>query len=156
MRALRVIDLSHNLYEEMPVYSGTPQPLFQPATTFERDGFRETWLQLGSHTGTHVDAPAHMILGGAFLHELPAAAFVGEGLVMDVAAFAGGEIPPAHFQARRKQLEHCEFLLLRSGYDSLWGHDEYYRGFPLLSAEARLSRGFAAGTASVSARLLTG
>lgn len=133
---MRIVDLSHHLYEEMPVYPGTPQPLFRPATTFEADGFRETWLGIGSHTGTHLDAPAHMIENGASLDELPAGAFVGPGLTVDVAAFAGGEIPLTYFQPWCGQLEHCGFLLLRSGHDSLWGNDEYYRGFPLLSAEA--------------------
>jgi arylformamidase len=133
---MRVVDLSHALSAAMPVYPGTPQPLFQPATTFEQEGFCETWLSLGSHSGTHLDAPAHMIPGGAALDELPAAVFVGPGLIVDVAAFAGGEIPLAHFDPWREQLAQCGFLLLRSGHDRHWGNEAYFHNYPLLSAAA--------------------
>ena len=60
---MRVIDLTHTICEDMPVYPGTEPPKLQTANTIERDGFRETLLTMYSHTGTHMDAPAHLYAG---------------------------------------------------------------------------------------------
>lgn len=37
----------------------------------EKDGFRETLLEMYSHTGTHMDAPAHMLPKGRTLDDFP-------------------------------------------------------------------------------------
>ena len=55
---MRVIDLTHTIKEDMPVYPGTDTPKLIPANSYEKEGFRETLLQMYSHTGTHMDPPA--------------------------------------------------------------------------------------------------
>lgn len=37
---MKVIDLTHVINTEMPVYPGTEPPGFEPANTYERDGFK--------------------------------------------------------------------------------------------------------------------
>ena len=61
---MRCIDLTHLISREMPVYPGTEPPRLQPANTYDRDGFQETLLTMYSHTGTHMDPPAHLFAGG--------------------------------------------------------------------------------------------
>ena len=39
---MRVVDFTHVIRREMPVYPGTPQPRLEPAGTYARDGFRAT------------------------------------------------------------------------------------------------------------------
>ena len=39
---MKVIDLTHTITEHMPVYPGTETPLFLPANSYEKDGFKET------------------------------------------------------------------------------------------------------------------
>lgn len=41
---MRVVDFTHVLRREMPVYPGTPLPELTVASTWERDGFHETRL----------------------------------------------------------------------------------------------------------------
>lgn len=60
---MRVYDLTHTISEDIPVWPGTEQPRLSEGSAFERDGFRETRLELFSHVGTHMDAPAHMLAG---------------------------------------------------------------------------------------------
>ena len=55
-----VHDLTHTITEDILVWPGTEQPKLSEGSTFERDGFRETRLEIFSHVGTHMDAPAHM------------------------------------------------------------------------------------------------
>ena len=39
---MKIIDLTHTISEDMPVYPGTEPPVLKPANTYEKDGFRET------------------------------------------------------------------------------------------------------------------
>ena len=77
---MTVIDLTHTIKNDMPVYPGTEQPQLTTACTIEEAGYRETLLHMYSHTGTHMDAPAHMITDGQTLDDFPAEAdFAGQG-----------------------------------------------------------------------------
>ena len=69
---MKILDLTHLIEEAMPVYPETEPPKLTPSNTFEQHGFRETLLTMGSHTGTHMDAPAHMLRDGKTLDQFPA------------------------------------------------------------------------------------
>ena len=89
-----VHDLTHTITEDILVWPGTEQPKLSEGSTFERDGFRETRLEIFSHVGTHMDAPAHMRVDRPQLDELPASAFCGTAWVLDARGCApGGEVP---------------------------------------------------------------
>ena len=46
---MRVVDLTHVIKEDMPVYPGTETPKFLPGSTYDADGFKETCLQMFTH-----------------------------------------------------------------------------------------------------------
>jgi len=71
---MRIYDVTVTLREHMPVYPGDPE--------FRRDG--PTHLHMGTHCGTHVDAPCHMIKGGKSLTELHPSVFLGPATVVGV------------------------------------------------------------------------
>ena len=51
---MRVIDLTHTIKENMPVYPGTGTPKLEPANTYEENGFRETLVSfLFAHRHAH-------------------------------------------------------------------------------------------------------
>ena len=80
---MKIIDLSHLLYRDMPVYPGTEPPSFQKICTLERDGFRETKLNFTSHVGTHVDAPGHMLNNGIYLENMNVEHFLGKATILN-------------------------------------------------------------------------
>lgn len=49
---MKVIDLTHTISEDMPVYPGTEKPKLTTANTYVKDGFKETLLQMYSHVQT--------------------------------------------------------------------------------------------------------
>ena len=67
---MHVMDLTQTIGETMPVYPGTEQPKLTQTNTIEKDGFKETLLRMYSHTGTHMDAPAHIFPGCAITHHI--------------------------------------------------------------------------------------
>lgn len=133
---LRIVDLTHPIAPDMPVYPGTEPPVLRRANTVERDGFAETFVQMYSHTGTHVDAPAHMLAGAPTLDELGAGRFVGTACVIDVAGAAGGEIGVEMLERHAGLAAGCDFVLFHTGWSRHWGEARYYSGFPVLDRDA--------------------
>lgn len=58
---MKVVDLTHVIHPGMPVFLGTKPPVFKVANSIEKDDFCEKKITMYSHTGTHMDAPAHML-----------------------------------------------------------------------------------------------
>ena len=88
---MRVIDLTQTIKENMPVYPGAGTPKLEPANTYEENGFRETLVSFYSHTGTHMDPPAHLFAGRTTLDAFPASQFLGRALVIDCTHLREGE-----------------------------------------------------------------
>lgn len=128
-----IYDLSYTVGPDTMAYPGTEKPSLTVMNTVERDGFQETLLRMYSHSGTHMDAPAHMLKGGAWLDALPAGRFCGRAYVADCTAYGeGGEIPAEALPC----LDDIDFLILSTGWERFWGDERYFGRFPVLSAEA--------------------
>lgn len=109
---MKVIDLTHTISETMPVYPGTEQPRLTPANSYEKDGFKETLLSMYSHTGTHVDPPAHLFAGRTTLDAFPVSQFVGRAVVIDCRHLKEGEaITMREIAPRRADAEKADYLL---------------------------------------------
>lgn len=120
----------------MPVYPGTDQPIMAPASTFEKDGFRETLLTMFSHTGTHMDAPAHLFPEGKRLDSYPASHFVGLAVTVDCTSLRPGQaIGMACLSPYGKLVDEAEFLLFRTGWGGLWHEKSYFSRYPCPDAE---------------------
>ncbi len=132
----RVHDLTHPISPRMPVYPGTEPPTLHKPSSVERDGFAETIIRMWSHTGTHVDAPAHMIAGAPTLDRMSVDRFVGRACVLDVSGAAGGEIGAPDLERQAELVTGCTFVLLHTGWSRYWGEDRYYSGCPVLSGGA--------------------
>ena len=133
---MKVIDLTHIITEDMPVYPGTEQPVFEPANSYEKDGFKETKLHMFTHTGTHMDPPAHLYADRTTLDQFPVDQFIGKALVVDCRMLNEGE------PITMKQLEHygdkvtqADFLLFDLGWDKRWGTDAYFGDYPCIDDE---------------------
>lgn len=85
-----LVDLSHPLTTGMPVYPGDPEVTFAPALTVAADGVAVERLGLGSHSGTHLDAPAHSIPGGRTVDRIPLELLWGPARVLRAVAPAAG------------------------------------------------------------------
>lgn len=141
---MKLLDLTHTIRTEMPVFPGGEQPAFSRVGDYEPDGFREMRLQLTTHTGTHMDAPAHVIPGGETLDRIPAERFLGRALKIDCRDLKEGEaISPERIRRYGTAAEEAEFLLFCLGWDARWGTEEYFGDYPCLDAdaEALLERG---------------
>ncbi len=130
---MKVIDLTHFISEDMPVYPGTEGPKLEPANTYEKDGFKETLMTMYTHTGTHMDPPAHLFAGRTTLDQFPITQFVGKALVVDCSDLKEGQrITMKYIDRNREKADQAEFLLFRLGWDKYWGTAKYYGDYPYL------------------------
>lgn len=61
IKGTKIIDLSPTLEKGMPKFPTHPQIVIDPTVTHEHDGYYCQTLNMGEHTGAHVDCPAHML-----------------------------------------------------------------------------------------------
>jgi kynurenine formamidase len=114
-------DLTRPIVPDMPVYPGDPPVEFSPAATLEADGFRVTQLRFGTHTGTHLDAPAHFLADRVGAEALSLSQLIGPAHVVDLVDLqVGMEIEPG------------TRLLVRSGWSGRWTERDYFEAFPSL------------------------
>lgn len=82
----------------MAVWPGDPPVVVEPVSRIEAgDIAAVSRLGLGTHTGTHVDPPAHFLAGGATVDELPLDVLVGPAVVVDLTG--GGPVDAARLAA---------------------------------------------------------
>jgi kynurenine formamidase len=132
---MKSYDLTHIITEDMPVYPGTKPPKLTPVNTLEADGFAETLLTLYSHTGTHMDAPAHMALDGMTLDQMDVDRFIGPAVCIDVRN-AGQFITLEDLMPHQEAIGDSDFVLLCTGWSQKWGQPDYSKGFPVLEEAA--------------------
>ena len=82
-------DVTLPMHRDMPVWPDDPPFKFQFIRKLALGhASNNSWMALGSHTGTHIDAPLHFIEGGGTVDAIPPDALVGPCRVVDV-----GEAP---------------------------------------------------------------
>ena len=87
---MRIYDVSVPLSAATPTYPGDPGiEIKQSLRLANGDAANVSLINFGLHSGTHVDAPAHFIEGGARVDSLPMDSLVGEAEVVEVADHIG-------------------------------------------------------------------
>jgi arylformamidase len=82
-----IIDISLPIGPDTPVWPGDPPVLVEPVARVEAgDPAGVSRLVLGTHTGTHVDPPAHFLPGATTVDALPLDVLVGPAVVADLPA----------------------------------------------------------------------
>lgn len=133
---MNIIDLSHPIHSQIPVYPGTEPPIITPANTIAKDGFAEIKIAMHSHTATHIDAPCHILAGTKSLDQFSTSHFVGPAVLIDARGQTEAEIGVELLDPYASQLDTAAFALLHTGWSNHWGQDSYFRNFPHLSTQA--------------------
>ncbi|MCU0577989.1 MAG: cyclase family protein [Desulfobacterota bacterium] len=128
------IDISVTLKNGMVHWPGDPPAHFSPALDLERgDPCTVSQIDMGAHTGTHMDAPAHFIRGGPGIEALPLDTVIGSARV--IAIRDPESIKPE--ELRRHRLRRGERILFKTGNsERCWHRDTFVEGFVYISAAA--------------------
>ncbi|MFJ2837664.1 cyclase family protein [Nocardia sp. NPDC087230] len=120
---MRLIDLTQPIHTGMPVFPGDPEVRLEPALRVATDGVNVLRVHLGSQSGTHVDAPAHLDDSLPTLDELPLERFTGPAYIVDAGSVpARGVIGVELFDIDPVP---GAVVLIATGWSSRWGTDAY-------------------------------
>lgn len=133
---MKAIDLSHTINELMPVFPGSEKPQLTTVASYEKDGYRETLIHMYSHTGTHIDPPAHVYEKGLTLDALPLTQFIGQAIIIDCTHLKPGDpITMKEVGGAGEDVENADFLLFNTGWNKFWGSEEYFGDYPCIDDE---------------------
>ena len=120
------LDLSHTLNNQTPVYPGDPAVEVSVAGSIPSEGYRDHKVVLGTHIGTHIDAPAHMIDAGTPLKDYSLDRFIGRAYCVD-----GFDLE----SLRNLTLTNGDIVLFATGMSKQYHDPEYFTDFPVMSHE---------------------
>ncbi|NDV22205.1 cyclase family protein [Desulfovibrio sp. JC022] len=134
----RLIDLTHLIHEGMLTYDRPwhVQVEVSQLAHIENQGRETRRLVLGSHTGTHVDAPAHFVQSGNTIENLSLEALIGPARIIDYSSLPG--LTEISVEMLKEELGEIipQRIILRYDWDKYWGDEKYYTGHPYLSEHA--------------------
>lgn len=136
--ARRIVDLTYPIHEGMTTFPCHWHPVVE-ITLLGRHGIenRETRkLVLGTHTGTHCDAPSHFIPGGQTVDMLPLNTLIGPAFIIDFSnSNPAQEMGEKDFE-RQLGNRRPERIVMRFDWSDHWGRAEYYSEHPFISQRA--------------------
>jgi arylformamidase len=129
-----IYDVTVPISNTMPVWPGDPPVQLTPKLHVSSDKTHRvhlTAIEMGSHTGTHIDVPFHMIDGGKRLGDFGVDVFVGPATVIEI---------PSTRAIGRAQLERFNFngierVLLKTENSNHWQDGKFYEHFVYLEPD---------------------
>ncbi len=148
IKNLKCIDLTHTLSPNIPHWSGSCgfslKSVCDYSDSTQGTAFRVQSIEMSAGIGTHMDAPAHCIPGGADIARLPIEQLIASCVVIDVSAKAHESYQIIaddiqDFEEKYGDISKNSFVIFRTGWDQFWNAPEKYRNhlrFPTISAQA--------------------
>jgi kynurenine formamidase len=135
-----MIDLTHTLTTstEAPIsiWPGHPKLQMSRITSLPEDHANNTAISLGSHTGTHIDAPNHFIADGLSIDKYDINRLMGRALVIDVRGKKAREpITWEDMERWEGEMHEGVIVLICTGWSQYWGQD-YYEEHPFIDVNA--------------------
>lgn len=121
-----LVDLSLPLEVGMPGFPGYPGFESTQLQTYDSDGKVSHGFSANTHQGTHIDAPAHFIEGGAAIDEIPLDRFAGPARVVDLRAHRGATIDAEVLTAAAPDLDAERVVLLTGDVDDRFYDDGFF------------------------------
>lgn len=130
-----IYDLSHALNENVSIYPNDPAFKATNVASVKEHGYTVTSLSMGSHTGTHIDAPYHFFEDGRKIDELNLSSLIDVAAIVDVRGKTNREVITwDDLTSFHSLIKECRILILQTGWSQYWGTSKYY-DHPYLSRE---------------------
>ncbi len=123
---MTLIDLTMTLNNELPNYPGDAKPEFPRLAEISKQGWNEYGLNINNHTGTHIDAPWHMIEGAKKMKDFKIETFTGEAMLLDCRG-------QSEINVDVSEVKSGDIVLLRSDYTKKMHEEDYFTANPVVT-----------------------
>jgi arylformamidase len=121
---MKMHDVTGTIYEGMTVYKNKPEK--QPKMNQGTNGYvTETRLELDVHTGTHIDAPRHMVVDGDTFETISMDDLVGQCKVFDLTQVEDG-ISKKDLERFEIQKNDFVFFKTKNSFEDTFNFDFIY------------------------------
>jgi arylformamidase len=129
----KIIDVSMPLKPDMLGWPTDPQFTIERVKDLAK-GDKDTLskLSMSAHSGTHVDAPAHFVLGGETIDKAPFSALLGPARVMEIKDTESIK----EEELERHTIKKGERILFKTGNSVLLTDPEFHKDYVYVSLEA--------------------
>jgi kynurenine formamidase len=127
---MKIIDLSHPIQSNMPVYPGDKDVAIVIEKTWEKDGYQLSSLISSMHAGTHIDSPSHMSESVTLMKDIDLSCCIGQGVLVDVRNKTLIEVSDISSAVIRED----DIIIFLTGWSKYYGTDKYHE-HPALSEE---------------------
>ncbi|MGI5962957.1 MAG: cyclase family protein [Lawsonibacter sp.] len=131
------IELSYPLEPGMPTLPFSHHPLTEFIQTGRicMEGSQAHRIVFGTHTGTHIDAPNHMIQDAKpGVDQIPLERLIGPAKLLKLKKGEQETIEPEDLEPAK--LKQGDRLLISTGWGKQWGSKKFYFDFPYFSQAA--------------------
>jgi arylformamidase len=133
---MRVVDLTHPLTGNMPVYfPWHPETRLEPTANYKAHGCVVTRISVGTHSGTHIDAPSHVFEGMSTIDQYDPGLWYMKAQVLDFSPREAQKVITAD-EVRKKLRQKGIGAVIKTGWDTHFGAKDFYETYPPLSNDA--------------------
>jgi arylformamidase len=132
---MKIIDISLRLNKDTVIYPKNPPLIISTYQSMPENATQLSLVSIGSHTGTHIDAPAHAIQGARTIDDIPLETFFGPCRIFDFSLMteAGGAVTKEMLLV--KNIQKNERILLKT-FNSIRGFKLFYNDYVYLDGDA--------------------
>jgi kynurenine formamidase len=132
---MKLFDLSHPFDVNGPVNKKKDELLVRTLKTVEANGVNTREIAFNNHIGTHVDAPLHLIAGGASIDQLPLDVFYGTAVVLDIPLGPNGAVARADLERSEPAVKRGDIVVICTGWGEKISNSDYASHHPFLTED---------------------
>lgn len=134
---LKFIELSHTWGHGGPISPGDPEIRIERGVTHAHDGVMSQKITMNMHNSTHMNAPIHLIQGGADIASLSIDRFFGNGVVLGISKGRWEQVTAADLASAKPDVKPGDIVIINTGWHAKFSDSQEYFGWaPGLSKEA--------------------
>jgi len=133
VRRIKIYDLSLTVSNNLPTYPGDPKVVLKQKIEFSKSGYNVKSIQVGTHSGTHIDAPLHLIDKAANILDVPLDNFIGEATFIEI--LKEDNEPIKIVDLKKFNIRKDDIVIIRTGWEGKKYCKGYFLDFPYFHLE---------------------
>lgn len=129
----KIVDLTHKIHPNIPIWPGDPAPEFETVSHLEKDGYFLRKFSIGEHSGTHMNAPNSFDSGGASIDNYPPQSLVVPAIAIDIRdqSLANPDYTLTiddvlNWEQQHRFIEPGNLIILYTGWQEKWENEKTF------------------------------